>query len=128
MENEVTDNLCLDIVKKEVGVELSLNDVERSHRVGPRKAKTTRSTRPRPIIIRFSSMRKRMEVFKNKKNLKGKDIVITESLTSLRYNLYQQTKTKYGVKQTWTSEGRIFVKVDNIVKHIESEADLEVIT
>ena len=122
--NEDTDKYCLDIVNKEVGVDLCLADIERSHRIGPRKAQTTQSTRPRPIIVRFASMRKRMEVYRNKKRLKGKDFVITESLTSARYDLYQKAKNKFGVKNTWTSKGRIFTKIDNIVKHIDCAAAL----
>ena len=56
LENEDTDKLCLDIVNKDVGVSLSLADIERSHRIGPRKL-NTRSAKPRPIIFRFASMR-----------------------------------------------------------------------
>ena len=121
--NDDTDKYCLDIVNKEVSVDLCSADIERSHRIGPRKVKTTRSTRLRPIIVRFASMRKRMEVYRNKKRLKGKDFVITESLTSARYDLDQKAKNKFVVKNTWTSEGEILTKID-IVKHIDCAAAL----
>ena len=124
-DGEDTDTLVLDIVNNKVGVELSLNDIERSHRIGPKRAVTTRSMKPRAIIFRFSSIRKKLEVFRKKKELKGTNVVITESLTALRFDLFQKAKTKYGIRNTWTSEGRIFAKVNNLVKHISSSNDLE---
>ena len=124
VENENTDVLCLISIENQLGISIQLADIERSHRIGPRKTKTTRSTKARPIIIRFASMRKRIEVFANKKKLKGSNIVLTESLTSYRYQLYLKAKEKYGAKNTWTSEGRIFTKLNGILRVISSEADL----
>ena len=109
---EDTDQICIDTISDKVGVELFIDDIQRSHRTGPKKFQTTRRTKPRPIILRFSSMRKRMEVFRNKKNLKGKGITITESLTKIRFALLQKAKEKYGVNSVWTSEGRILTKID----------------
>ena len=122
-ETENTDNLCLDVIKNKVGVVIDLTDIERSHRIGPRKV-NTRSTRPRAIILRFSSMRKRMEVFYNKKNLKNTSFTVTESLTRLRYELLQRAKEKFGYKEVWTSEGKIFTKINNKLTLISSVTDL----
>ena len=123
-ENEDTDELVLNALVNKVGIQVQLTDIERTHRIGPRKAQTTRRTKSRPIIIRFASMRKRMEVFSSKKNLKGSDIVLTESLTPYRYELLQKAKEKYGVKTTWTSEGRIFTKSNGVLRLISSATDL----
>ena len=79
-KHDNTDELTLKIINEAVNVSISLENIERSHRLG---AKKTVNTRPRPIIVKFASMRKRMEVFRNKKNLKGKKINITESLTAM---------------------------------------------
>ena len=65
-----------------------------------------------------------MEVFRNKKNLKRKGIIITESLTKMRYGLLKKAKEKYGVDSVWTSEGRILHKIDNRIMVIYSEAGL----
>jgi len=123
-DGEDTDTICIDIVTDEVGVNLTKADIERSHRVGPKRP-PTRSSKPRPIIFRFASMRKRIEVYSNKRELKGKNIVLTESLTQARYTLFQEAKTKYGYKNVWTSEGRIFTKLNNKFKHISSVEDLK---
>ena len=51
----------------------------------------------------------------NKRKLKGKRLLITESLTSSRMQLSGDAQTKYGVRNVWTSDGRVMVKEnDNI--------------
>ena len=123
-DDEDTDKICLAVVNDDVGVDLSLGEIGRSHRIGPKRP-PTRNSKPRPIIFRFSSMRKRMEVYRNKKELKGKNIVITESLTKIRYQLLLKAKSKYGVRNVWTTEGRIFTKVGNKLKQISSFDDVK---
>jgi len=122
-EGEETNNICLAIVNNDVGVTLNPEDIQRSHRMGPKRTVTTRNTKPRAIIFRFASTGKRNEGFYNKK--KGKKIVITESLTNRRYNLLQKAKTKFGIKNVWTNEGRILTKTNNKIKEISSEDDLK---
>ena len=126
-EDEDTDQLCLDVIKNSVGIDITLTDIERTHRIGVKKKQTvTRNTKAkhRPIIVRFASMRTRMNVFRNKKGLKGKPFSISESLTAYRYDLLQKAKTKFGMQNCWTSEGRILVKNGNDITVIQSEADL----
>ena len=108
----------------DIRVDLHINDISRSHRIGPKKEQKTRSTKPRPLIFRLVTMRKRMEVFRNKKNLKGKQIAITESLTTMKYKLLLKANDKFGMNNVWTSEGRIFTKKDHKLILISSEADL----
>ena len=112
-DGEDTDKLVLDVVNDKVGVSLCIEDIERSHRTGPKRPVTTRRTKPRPVIIRFASMRKRMEVFRSKKELRGEKLVITESLTAMRYDLLQKAKAKFGERNVWTSEGKIMTKCEN---------------
>ena len=48
-------------------------------------------------------------MYKNKKYLKGKKIVVTESLTAVRLDLLNKAKDKFGLKNaSWSVEGRIF--------------------
>ena len=124
-ENEDTDNVALDIIKNQIGVDISISDIERSHRVGSKKAKQTRKSKHRPLIMGFASMRKRMEVFASKKKLKSKEILLTESLTKFRYELLKKAKMKFGVKNKWTSEGRIHARVENEIILISTESDVE---
>ncbi|KAJ4446000.1 hypothetical protein ANN_12686 [Periplaneta americana] len=68
---ENTDKLVVELATN-IGVELKVEDIDRSHRVG----RTTSDGRPRPIIVKFCSYRKRSEVFFNKKRLKGSGMTL----------------------------------------------------
>ena len=81
----------------------------------------TRRTKTRPIIF---NMRKRIGVYKNKKNLKRKPFLITESLTLMQYEIHKKAKEKFGRKAVRQSDGRIFTNVDNQLQLINSEEDL----
>ena len=86
-DNEDTDNLVLGRINTNLGVNLSLDDIQRSHRLGPKTNKrTTRSAKgsSRPIIFKFSNYRKRQEVFKAKRKLKGLNLSLSENLTLKR--------------------------------------------
>ena len=49
-------------------VDLTFSDLERSYRIGQKKAS---SNKPRAIIIKFFSYNTRKRTFSNKKRLKG---------------------------------------------------------
>ena len=85
-DDDNTDNIALEIINKDLEVELTIDGIQRSHRVGPRKSnRNTRSSKskPRPIIVRFANGRKRREVFLSKRKLKGKNISISETLPNI---------------------------------------------
>ena len=70
--NEDTDNLVLGIINTNLGVKFSLDDIQRSHQLGPKtNRRTTRSAKPssRLIIFKISNYRKRQQVFKSKRKL-----------------------------------------------------------
>ena len=61
---EKTDDKVLEIMQKQLELpEISLKDVSRTHRLGPKK-----DGKKRPIIVRFASYRERKMVFDAKKN------------------------------------------------------------
>ncbi|KAJ4426129.1 hypothetical protein ANN_26938 [Periplaneta americana] len=106
-EGEDTDAIAVDVAAQ-IGVELEVHDIDRSHRV------RRRGERPRPVIVKFVSYRKRREVFLNEKKLKGKPITIREDLTQARHKLLRQYIDKYGVTSVWTIDGNIFVKIGEV--------------
>ena len=77
-EQENTDNIVLNVIKEHLDIELSVKDLDRSHRIGKRNSKSKR----RPITIKFISYNDRREIFNNKKQLKGTGVSITKSLTA----------------------------------------------
>ena len=125
---ENTDAKVIEAINNNVeGVQIDISDLERTHRIGPLKShRMLLSSQPRcrPIIARFTSFRKRNEIFKKKKVLKGKKISITESLTSVRYKLYQDAITKLGRANVWTNEGRLITKLGDEYITITSDGVL----
>ena len=84
-ELENTDDLVLETLKEKLHVDLTLSDLDRTHRIDQNKAS---SNKPRAVIIKFVSYNTRKIVFlKNKKCLKGTQVSITESLTAKRMRL-----------------------------------------
>ena len=58
----------------------------------------------------------REKVFKSKKNLKAKNISITESLTGYRLSVINEAREKFGFKNVWTYDGWILYKDNNMDK------------
>ena len=80
-------------ITNELDIELEDWDIQRCHRLG---IKPNPRAKPRPIIARFVSFKKRNEFLFAKAELKNKanfrDAFITEDLTQLRYKLLKYVK------------------------------------
>ncbi|CAC5368010.1 unnamed protein product [Mytilus coruscus] len=101
-----TDDKILSICNSQLGLNLSINDISRSHVIG--KAKYGKCQ----VIVRFMSYRTKDMVYTNKKYLKHNEdgIFITENLTKFRTDLTKKlSQMKYN-NQIHASDGRIFVK------------------
>ncbi|KAL3281937.1 hypothetical protein HHI36_005140 [Cryptolaemus montrouzieri] len=61
-----------------------------------------------PVVVHFSSTASRDLVFKNKSNLRGTKVVISEDLTKCNYELLKRSKLKLGNSNVWSSYGRVF--------------------
>lgn len=124
--NEDTDELILQQAQKMLGSSgISITDIDRSHRLGPRRTTATALKQgPRPIIVRFTNYRARQKIFSNKKSLKGSKQIITESLTKRRMNWFRRVRDILGSTKVWTVDGRImFIMGDKICK-IENADDM----
>lgn len=99
---ESTDEIVLEFVKNKLGIELSANDIERSHRVGQLTDKN------RALLVKFASYRSKSKIFQVKKRLKGSGISIAEDLTRARLTVYQEAKRVHGKNKAWTRDGKIF--------------------
>lgn len=100
---------------------IRIGDIARSHRLGRFRAD---SKKPRPIIARFWDENKKIKLFKTKKNLKGKGIVLTENLTKYRQYLFNKAVTVLGFRNVWTNEGRIISKFKGRYIQITNEMDI----
>ena len=108
--NENTDDIVVKTISENLDIDIQKEDLDRTHRVG----KGNRADgKARPIIIKFARYNVRRNVYSNKRKLKGKSLLIKESLTAARVRLLKQAQTRYGVENVWTSDGRIPHKIGN---------------
>ena len=66
---ENTDNLAVDFFKSELNVDVALNDINRSHRVGKKSG-----AKPRPIIVRFTKHNTKVAFMSRRRVLKRPSI------------------------------------------------------
>ena len=110
--DENTNEILIKTFSEELGVQIKEDDLDRDHRPGKPKRKDNKL---RLIIVKFTRYAVRRKIFTNKRKLKGKRFFITESLTSSRMQLLGDAQRKYGVRNVWTSNGRVMVKENNKV-------------
>ena len=106
-DKEDTDKLVLDVINKDMDIDLPISAIERTHRIGNPKEKKKKS---RPIIVKFVRYYDRRNVYGNKKRLKGKGISVTESLTKFRMLKLLEAREIHGFSNVWTIDGRIMYK------------------
>ena len=93
-KGENTDAIAADIITNKLGIPLDpVCDIDRSHRTGKVKeaSQTTSSAshvhqKPRSIIVKMTTYRKRREIMLNRKKLKDTGITIVEDLTAKNQN------------------------------------------
>ena len=88
-----------------------------------KKTKSGKNYTPR-IIIKFTRRSVRNEIFASKSNLVGSGRSITESLTKTRLLLLKKAQQKFGLKNTWTMKGNVYVAIKGIKKTIRTYDDL----
>ncbi|XP_071943389.1 uncharacterized protein [Antedon mediterranea] len=116
-----TDDLVAEVIRDKMGITFKSDDIEVSHRIGPITDK------PRPIIVRFNSIRTRNNVFAAKSKLKGMPVYISEDLTKANFNLFWKVRHHDGVQRAWTNRCKIWAlcKGEEKPKHIKNENDFE---
>ena len=108
-EPEDTDSLAINFFAEELGISISVMDISRSHRIGKR------SVNPRPIIVRFVRHNTKVDVLRNKRQLKTKKrpFNVQEDLTLPRRNIlnYLRNEIPEGIiGKVWTNDGVICLR------------------
>ena len=67
---ECTDDIIIKTCAEELGIDVKLEDLDRSHRLGKVKRNYNK---PRPIIVKFARYAVRKKAFSNKKKLRVKN-------------------------------------------------------
>ena len=120
-----TEEIVLDKADA-VDAGISIDDIDRSHRVGKLKA-----GKQRDIIIKFATYRARQKFYTKRTMLKDAchvGVFLNEDLTKQRMNLLNKGRMKVKskcLKGAWSADGTILIK-DNAdeVLRIASESDL----
>lgn len=114
---ENTDDLVVKLFSEKLGVDVSVQSIDRSHRL--------RSThgKPPPILVKFCNYHARAAVASKKKHLKGSGITIAEDLTSIRASLRSKCCDKWGLGNVWTRDGAIKVKLGRNIHTVHTEQD-----
>ncbi|KAI5640200.1 hypothetical protein NE865_07457 [Phthorimaea operculella] len=103
--------------------ELKTEDIRRAHRMG---RFSSASSKPRPLLVKFASIKTRDAAWMHKVGLKGTGITVSEFLTPRRHQLFKAARLKLGVTKCWTREGRIIYLAPDGRRHkISSQQDLE---
>ena len=112
--NEVTDVLVIDAVTKHLNCPLSVDDIDRSHRSGKPRASSgpgNNIPKPRPILVKFCSYRKKAQIMKVKRKLKNTGLSIHEDLTTKNYDLLMKASKNSKVVAAWSVDGRIIASL-----------------
>ena len=107
-----TDKQTLKIICEELWETVEKSDLDRTHGIKTFREYKNKCT---TIIVKFSRYNVRDKVFKNKKKLKGKGYLVTESLTVLRIKRHTEARNSFGFTNVWTQE-KIICKEDNRIK------------
>ena len=106
-EQTDSDKAVLSVCNGKLGLQLTSDCIDRSHRLGHTHNNGSSNGKPRPIIVKLKSYDARRSIFGAKRKLKGTRLVITENLTKQRMELLRKARTVDEVKSTWTIDGRI---------------------
>jgi exosome complex exonuclease DIS3/RRP44 len=108
-----TDSKIIDLATS-LGINISLTDIDRSHRIGMKN-----SDKPRDIIVKFTSYRARNIFYRSKIGLKShgfSGIFVNEDLTRTRSKLFYQARQLVKnnfILSAWTFDGAVIVKDAN---------------
>lgn len=116
-EKEDVGQLVIQLFTQKLGLSIALSDIDRTHRTG------IKSDKVRPIIVKFVSYRVKASVLTARKLLKGTSISIKEDLTKQRYLILTSALKKYGTRNVWSNDGRIFAS-ENGKKIVVTEKDV----
>lgn len=130
-DEQVFLGMCEDKFKDKFTVTSDM--ISKIHRVPRPPSSNVDRSKPHSMVVKFNKDRHRDMIFKNKREMKGSGITITELLTSKRSALLKQCIDKIPGgpnRAVWTDNGRIYAKYskDNDQSHslqIKTASDID---
>lgn len=80
--------------------------------------------KPRPIFVQFDNYEDKQEIISNRKKLKGTKINIKEDLTKTRLQIMMKASERYGFKNVWSQNGKIFYLENGIKREIKCSEEV----
>lgn len=111
-KGEETPKVAIDFINKEVcprDLLLDVRDIDNCHRLGSFNSLKGSVNKPRPIIVKFVSYLTRCCIWYAKRNLKGKQFTVSESLTTTRLDILKKAKAAFHYKRVYTKDGNIMI-------------------
>lgn len=105
--NESCNQLIMDIAKTKLDTNITPNDIDRAHRLGPKR----NDGKERPMIVKFTSYDARDRFIRARRKLKGSSIVVREDLTKANQELLFKVKEYPTVKTVWSHDGKIIALI-----------------
>ena len=91
-----------------MNININENDIERSHILNPTLSPTSNQ-----IIVRFKAYKTKVEIYKQEKLLKGRDIFITEDLTKSNHAIVRELlnlRKANIISSFWTIDTKIYMR------------------
>jgi len=112
-KGENTNDVVVNIAQEKMGIELEPEDLDRSHRIGKFKA----PGKHRPLIVKFARYNVRQNFMKNRKQLKGTSIGVSDLLTKFSQHLLHRANELVDqsrhVKAAWSWDGKVHVLIQH---------------
>lgn len=118
---DLIEEVC-GLISSKVKVNILKPDINNCFRLGKHD---NRSSKCRPVVVKFTCKWKRDEVFFSKKRLKGSEFIISEFLTRSSNNLLLRAKNQLGGRNVWTARGNVVALHNNRKILIRSDDDLQ---
>lgn len=117
--NEELLSVVVDFFRSKLTCDVTKSEINTVYRMGKKQ-----DNKVRLIAVEFVCQWKKEEMFKNKRRLKGTNIMITEMLPISMLDLFRECRKKFGSK-CWTHNGKIIVLQDGSTCTIKGRHDFE---
>ncbi|XP_074039059.1 uncharacterized protein [Leptinotarsa decemlineata] len=118
--NEITKEEIKKIINSKMSLNLTDGDISNCYRVGRKVENKTRG-----IFLKLNSLELKQIIYGKKKLLKGTGIVIKEDLSEARVKQVNVAIEKFGLKNVWTNNGKIYFNNSNKVHIMKTRKDFE---
>lgn len=118
---ENTENIVLNLFANKLNLKDYLSDnIDHTYRIGKPGDNKTRA-----IMVRFTNLKAKNSVIKNRKLLRGSGVIIADDMVKEKHVLLKEAAEILGKNKVWCRDGIIFANVNNQKTIINNKEDLD---